>query len=838
MLLLCQHSIAQIVEGRITDESGRAIPFVSVSSEKTGTGTSSNAKGFYSLKLSEGKSTVIFSHLGYELQTRQLLLVRNAVKHLNITLKESTQNLKGVDVIAKPVDRAKLIMQHVRKARKSHLDAVRNYFCSSYTKTSVERISRKKTFSDSTELARTDVLDSLGLTAEKKRKQTDLIEVLSSSYFSSPQSFKEQIIAIKEYNDNSGRTRGRNTSFSFDVGEPDIAPVPRRSKNPYILYQDNNSCDLNLYKSYLEFQAICTKPLLSPLAFNSAFSYKFNYLGNYYVGDMQIHRISLEPLFKSESLFSGIIEIIDGVWSLYKSDLSINKQALVFCKSFALSIDYSNDSLLSVPIKKQLNYSIKDGSDDVEVQSIIEHDSYIINQELDKDIFRGELLEFLPDAFEKDSIYWQNNRKTNLSELEHRYAVKRDSIVNYYDSDAYKAKMDSSFNKIDIWTPIVGLGRRNRIKGTEWYIEGILSQVIPFGIGGYRHRLPGYFQKEYKNAMVLETKGHIDYGFANKDIKGKLGVGFTYMPKKFVRTYIEAGDYYEMINNYASVEQIFSRSNYARTHTYAISQRMEIINGLFGELRLDYSDQIPINNLQFSKWSEELFGELNEPVEFKRYTKSEISLELKYIPGQKYYYRKGKKVILGSKHPTFRAKYRKGIPNVFGSEVNFDYIELEAYNDFNLARLGNTRWRVNVGSFVNKKSLRVLEYKFFRGSDQFFFSDPLRSLQLLGPTLTTPNEFLKANVIHHFNGTILNKVPIINKLKLGLAGGAAALLIPDSDFNQFEFFAGLERPLKIKSQLMRLGLYAVTANNNLEAANVRLKFGLSFFNSFTRKWDY
>ena len=79
----------------------------------------------------------------------------------------------------------------------------------------------------------------------------------------------------------------------------------------------------------------------------------------------------------------------------------------------------------------------------------------------------------------------------------------------------------------------------------------MFDQLNFFGIGGYRHTLPGYVSKEFKDKKIkLEADGFVDYGFRNEDVKGEIGIGINYKPLKFMRTYIRVGDAYDQINNF------------------------------------------------------------------------------------------------------------------------------------------------------------------------------------------------------------------------------------------------------------------------------------------------
>ena len=169
--------------------------------------------------------------------------------------------------------------------------------------------------------------------------------------------------------------------------------------------------------------------------------------------------------------------------------------------------------------------------------------------------------------------------------------------------------------------------------------------------------------------------------------------------------------------------------------------------------------------------------------------------------------------------------------------MNFDYLEMGINDEFSIPHLGKSKWNIQLGSFINKENLRVIEWKYFRGSDPGFFSNPLTSFQLLGPPKITENSFLRANYVHSFEGNVFNKIPLISKLGLQLSGGMASLIIPDIEEQHIEAFIGISRPFKIWGGLVKFGIYFSSAINS-EGADFEIKFGANGYNSMRNQWDY
>jgi len=844
-LILILNSItadSAVVFGILTDETGSPLPFASVFVKNSTTGVSANFEGKYFLELKAGTYTLIYSFLGYEKFEKEIELTENQHLKINIQLKRAVSSIEEVEIVADKIDRAKRIMKKVHAKRKDYINNVKNYQCKIYLKTSFEKEYRAKdTFKiknkDTTTVTETISAKKNDLNSYLKKDKLNLIEYIAEVYYKNPDKYKESIKAFHNFSEQ--KPFGRSITVRAGISDDEITPKHYAASNPYLFETENIVSSFNFYKNLLDIPQLCNQPLKSPIASGSFLNYKYKYIETFTENDKKIYKLDVIPLNKNAALFKGNVFIEDSTWVLAAADLSINPPALMIYDNFRIIINYKNISQgIYLPSKLNIIYTVKDGKTNILGETKIKYQNYAVNKKITEKIFNNEIKTYEKDAFDKDSVYWVKNRLFSLKPEELKFISKTDSLQRYYKSNEFLDQQDSIFNRLYWYTPLAGWGHKNHYLGTEFFIGGILEQVVPFGIGGYRHKLPLYFNKEFQNGILLETTEAIDYGFNNNDLKGKLGIGLTYYPKKFIRTFIDVGNTYELVNNYASFEQIFSRSNYVNTKSIRIRQRIEVFNGLFAELSLLYSDQNPITDLQLSEWSEKLFGELNEPVDFERYTKSELKLKLTYRINQKYIIKDNKKVIIGKDYPEIYFTYRRGIPNIFNSEVNFEYLEAGAKAEQKLARFGSSRWEISAGIFTARNNLRLLEYKYFRGSDIIIFSDPLRSFQLLGPTLTTNNSFFRANYIHHFNGSIMNKIPLVSRLKLMLAGGAGAMSIPDDNFYHFEIFGGLERIIRIKQQLFRLGVYAVTADNTLSNADFTIKIGISPFNSYTKKWTY
>lgn len=831
-LLFGYNSLAQyVIKGEVLDEYGKPIPGARVSLENSTYGVPTNMKGNYFLEVEEkGVLVVKFSMLGFE-TSMDTIEVADKINILNVVLEEKATDLNTVEIYADKKDIAKEVIKHVSDNKKYLDRSFDSYECNTYIKTSLEKEPR---FPDLMAKGENSLVP-VG------RQRMNFIESYSVTKFKQSGTYKETILAHHDYAEKSNSS----VVVTADYSDPDnILPTQVIEYNPYIFFEKVQDGDFNPYQNLIDLPKVSSKPLVSPVAFNGPLNYKYTLNSVFYENGQKIYEIGVEPRFSEAPLFSGSLFIIDSLWVIKSMDLSINSSSMEYFKDFRIIQDYEYIDSNWVPVRREFIYTINDGKDVVLANTRVDHTNYEFNKEYDNKEFKNVLMIYEEDAFDKDSSYWAETRPLQLKQEELAFIQEQDSIRRELTSNEYIDSVNAEYNKLTVWDFLLnGVGFRNRAKGQEIYLIPLIQQPNFFGIGGYRHKFGGMYEKEFSNAQRIRTNGKIDYGFRNQDVKGDLAIEYTYLPRHFGSFKISGGDNYDVVNNYESIANSFSPTNYVRKTFVGFSQRYEIVNGLYGKIGFDYSIRRSIDDLQLAPYMDSLFSMIGgdiQPQPFPTYTVSIFELELLYRFRQSYILKGNKKIVIGTEYPELKFTYKLGVPDLFGSDVNFSFIEVGASDEIEFGTMGNTKWNFVTGTFLAKDvdSIKFIEHKFFRGSDWFFFSNPLKSLQLLDSTFHTARPYMQAYGIHHFNGAIMSKIPLINKLKLELVVGAGALLIQDYDYFHFEFYGGIERKFKIRKQLFKIGTYYVLRENNAPSVNLNLKFGIDFFNSWNNSWSY
>jgi hypothetical protein len=264
-----------------------------------------------------------------------------------------------------------------------------------------------------------------------------------------------------------------------------------------------------------------------------------------------------------------------------------------------------------------------------------------------------------------------------------------------------------------------------------------------------------------------------------------------------------------------------------------------VVNGLVLFLNVDYSYRRSVVGYETNPKLDTVFGVVNEPVPFESYNAFYGKVRLQYTPFQRFIREPREKVILGSKWPTFYASWRKGIPGVLKSVVDFDYLEFGMEQELKLGTTGVFKYKVLTGNFFNTKDLRMVDYKFQRRGDPILFMNPDEAFQSLDSTFPVFERFYQAHFVHEFNGAILNKIPLFKKLELREIVGGGFLIAPERNLHYAELFTGIEKVLKMPFYPLykfKLGAYVIGSAANQFRNPVQFKVGFTVWDRSSNKW--
>ena len=105
-------SQAQIVKGKITNQTGEPIQYSTVYIQELRQGTTSNTKGDYEIRLPAGKYTVIYQSLGFEPVVADISISDKTITK-NVILPVQYYEIPEVRITASGEDPAYIIMRKV-----------------------------------------------------------------------------------------------------------------------------------------------------------------------------------------------------------------------------------------------------------------------------------------------------------------------------------------------------------------------------------------------------------------------------------------------------------------------------------------------------------------------------------------------------------------------------------------------------------------------------------------------------------------------------------------------------------------------------------------------------
>lgn len=800
------------LSGTVTDEQNQPIPFVNIYvKNNTELRTQTDVNGKYSLQLFEGEYFLIFSATGYtDRETYVIISNGNAVRDMQL-FPEKINNIDGVEIVSKKSNPGREIMMKVVHKREQINPWNYPHTVEVYIK-ATEKIDRKQKEKNTSDASAT----SEDPFEEEKRKtqllagNMNLAEVQVTRNYAPPNKVKEI----------------RN------------AYTPR-GDGRLLYYTTTVKSNFNFFENLLHLDDLHASPVSSPISGPGILSYRYRLEAQYEENGRKIDKIKIIPRSSSTSTLSGYIYVIDSLWLVQKLELTMEKGNLLTYDYFTIfqQFEHPGDTLC-VLTEQLLTYGVKYKDQTSTCTTIAKFTDYNFHSDFARKFFNSEVAVTTKEAYERDTAFWKQERVVQLTPEEQRYIVIKDSLRDAFNRKEYLDSIDAVFNKITIWKILwFGVDHRNRAERTQWNLNSAAGTLRPLYPAGPRIA-PGFsYFKKWENQRYFDSYTELSVGLLNADIKGYTWARYLYSPFHQGKIGATFSHQFDAIVYADAITQIYKRSNFIQATKLRFMHDYEYFNGFYGSVELEFCERqsiaeyaslnlldslIPNDNFKYFAGYQALLGEIT----------------LSYTPGQRYMREPYRKVVLGSKWPTIYVYYQRGIPKLFGSDVDHEYGVAGIRQSFQLGTIGTSNYHIKAGKFLSARNLKDADFKYQRRSDPFWFSNPLQSFQDQDSSLPSKEWYLEAHFVHHDNGAIINKIPFMKKTGIGLVIGCGALYVAEYQWQHYEILGGLERNFKFSKRRLRIGIYAVASDGNKIAPKATWKVSFAVLDDRNMKWNF
>jgi hypothetical protein len=791
------------ISGTILDNRKVPLPLASVEIKELRRGAISKDDGSFRFFVERGKYDLVVSMIGYK--TRVLTVYVND-KDIEENLELETDDeshLEEVVLKVKMRDRAEEIIRNVVRHKETILDAIGSYSYAAYI----------KAFQ----------MDSI-LTKKKPENEND--SLVKENY--AGMSLTE--VSLKVDRNDNGQLKEEKLG------------IIKRGGTERLFYLSALEGDFYIYNNLINAPPISKIPFVSPLSYSGLVAYKFKTISIDRTIKPKVYTISITPRLLSNATIEGEIKIQDSTWAVFSTNFRLPPAHMPEFDYMEVKQQYDSVGVNARMItRQQFTYYTKTKKGKLYGETIVAYSNYELKKNFKKGYFGNEVSSTSEEAYQKDSTFWKSVRLEPLSKQQELYTRYQDSVYRYMRSEAYLDSIDKVLNKIT-WKKMLIFGQifNDHKKERMWILPPITSIIQPVSFGGARLRLAGAYRKTFPSRKNLALEADVSYGFRNHDVNGTIGIKRMYNPFNKGMFSIRAGRNFEFIYQGDAWVNVLKRSNIYLNNAIEIEHGLDLFSGFRLLNSFEVALRRSVRDYKVGNNADSVFGIPNEPpVDFDPYNATYNQVKLYYTPRLRYIREPKEKIYIGSKWPTFYVIWRKGVPKLFRSKIDFDYLEFGLEHHINLGVAGQTNYIIKSGDFTNTRDLRIIDYKFMRQGDPLFFQNPNKTFQALDSTFPVFDRFYQGNLVHEFNGFLINRIPFMKKLKIQEVAGGGFLITKDRSLRYLEFFTGIERVFKWPFNPLarvKLGVYVIGSVANKFNNPVQFKIGLTTWDRFRNSW--
>jgi hypothetical protein len=725
------------VSGRVIDKNTKeGLPYVNILAQPSGEGTTTDFDGNFKLTTNKKFKTLTFSFLGYQTVT----VDNNFSTKMEVEMTESNILINEAVIVAKkdrkiPKDTAAIALYRNVTANKdrNRPSGFDSYEYDEHTVIEFEFFKIGQRFFKSRFLRPFRYMYEFVDTTEDGDKFMPLLlkEKLSKEYFQSPN--QQKTIVRAQY-----MTGMQNLSAARIV--------------------DDLFVSFDLYDNIISAGG---KPFPSPFSTTGLITYAYYLTDSIIENENKYYRLDFTPKNKQTIAFTGYAWIDAETFALKSIEFKLPSKANInFVSDFYVKQSFSKPDDKSWFMDEELiqisgNISKKKNSKSLVLRKQMKRDDILLNHPIDPRVFDGESLIFSDSVnMELGRDWWKENRLRPLSPGQEGVLIMSDSLertnafrnLKWFGNLASTAFLRAGpvefgrFYNFISWNDIEGIRPKFGMRTTKKMHENLhLAGYAAYGFRDERWKYAGstriLLPKENQKWHMFELSYRKDFTFLGQPLEQQQ---FTHdnMFLSILRT--------EPLQKIMFIENM------------RLLYENEWVNGILTSFHVDRSTYFKVDNV-FE------FNKVISPTEiesFDNFTTMEVGVNLHVGIGERIFRNNFVRLSAGSENPIFDINYAIGLREFAGGEYGYHKLGANLYHRW-VNRLGFSKYNIGVGKIFGdapypKMNLPIGNESFYRNS---FAYNMMNEFEFAN------DQFASFWLDHHFDGKILNRIPLINKLR-------------------------------------------------------------------------
>lgn len=742
------HSSAQIsVSGIIVDSlSSAPLPFVKVSFLGQKSFTLSDTDGSFNLKSTLKSDTLVLQFIGYK-QTKIPLQTGQDYSDLQIALSETSTNLTAVTVEAGE-NPAFEILRRV-KANKNNNDPERleSYECAVYNKMQFDLNNMTDEFKSRKAFQKFDFIGDYMDTVNGENYLPVLLSESVSNYY-----YRKSPTQRKEVIKGTRITGIDNLQLGQFTGD---------------MYQN-----VNLYNDYV---ALFNKEFLSPIADEGKLFYKYYLWEDDTLDGTICYHINFVPKRKGDALFKGELWItkddyaVKQVYAEIPNDVNLNYVSDFYVEQY-FSLHDSGVYLLTNE-KMIANFDLFNEQEDsrimgATIHKTVDRRNFIVNQPKPFEFYVADVV-ILDSADRRPESFWEAERHVNLSEEEAGVIEMVDSLKHNPTYRFYENLMYMSYT---------GHWRTGPIE-----IGNLYSVYNSNVVEGTRVMLS--LRTSNKFSKKVEISSFLAYGTLDQAWKygGSVRWKIKDSPREMMRfAFRKRIDQLGLIGTIGDVGNSFT----TLLSGAPLDKLTMVTLGSIGfekdwnfDMRtfntIEWKNYIPLGSSDYSRVDPES-GDTNKVLSL---TSFQIRNQIMFTKEEKFLKGVFDRTSLGSKYPIISLTHTWGIKDVLLSEYNFHRLDFIWTHRPRIGMLGRIIYTVHAGKIFGQVPYPFLQVH--QGNETYYIQD--YNFNLMNYYEFISDQWIRVLFEHHFQGFVMDRIPLVRKLKLRLLYTAKMVIGSYSD---------------------------------------------------------